>query len=122
MVGISAFAVAAFFLPMTSVWMPWALLNFALWASGSWFGLPAQQALVSEMASGATGTVMAFNSSALFLGGAVGPALIGWLIDRGGFELAGPVASALGFFAVGMAWLFLREEPAATAQTAEAPA
>ena len=111
MIGISAFVIAAFLLPFTSVFLPWALLNFALWASGSWFGLPAQQALVSEMAAGATGTVMAFNSSALFLGGVVGPVIIGFLLDRGGFELAAPVGAVLGLVALALAWLVLDDSP-----------
>ena len=108
-IGIGAFTVAAFLLPFTTVSLPLALATFGLWASGSWFGLPAQQALVSEMATGATGTVLAFNSSALFLGGVVGPALMGWLLDRGGFDLASRVGAGIGLLAMALAFLLLDE-------------
>ena len=101
--AILAFTFAAFLLPFTVGSLPVALIVFAVWASGSWFGLPAQQANVSEMAGGATGTALAFNTSAMYLGGVVGPAVIGWLIDRGGFLLATRGAAALGVVAAVLA-------------------
>jgi DHA1 family purine base/nucleoside efflux pump-like MFS transporter len=91
--------------------------NMALWVFGTWFGLPAQQALISELVPTARGTALAANTSALYLGGAVGPAVTGGVLATGGFPLAGLWSGAVGLVALGLAALVL---PARVGQTRRA--
>jgi multidrug resistance protein len=107
MIGLACFSVAAFLLPLTSVFLPLALLNMALWVFGVWFGLPAQQAIVSETLPAWRGTALAANTSALYLGGAIGPAITGAILAAGGFAAAGPASAAIGLVALVLAALLL---------------
>lgn len=107
MFGIGAFATAAFVLPLTAGLLPVSLLVIALWVFGTWFGLPAQQTLISGLQSDTRGTLLAFNSSALYLGGVVGPAIAGTVLGLGGFRLLGPWSSALALAALTLAWAVL---------------
>jgi predicted MFS family arabinose efflux permease len=106
LIGLSCFAVAAFFLPIARAFLPWALLNMGLWVFGVWMGLPGQQAIVSETLPTWRGTALAANTSALYLGGTIGPAITGTILAAGGFELAGPWSAAVGLVALALAaWL-----------------
>jgi predicted MFS family arabinose efflux permease len=107
MVGLSCFAVAAFMLPLSRVFLPWALLTMALWVFGVWMGIPAQQAIVSETLPAWRGTALAANTSALYMGGAIGPAITGTILAAGGFAAAGPWSAALGLVALGLAAVLL---------------
>jgi MFS transporter, DHA1 family, inner membrane transport protein len=107
LIGIACFTVAGFLLPWTTVFLPWALANMALWVFGTWFGLPAQQALISELVPTARGTALAANTSALYLGGTVGPAVTGAVLHAGGFPLAGLWSAGVGLAALGLAAVVL---------------
>lgn len=107
MLGIGCYATAVLLLPWTAVALPLTLVVFALWIFGVWFGLPAQQSIVSDLMPDSRGTVLAFNSSALYLGGVVGPALAGAILDVGGFTLLAPVAAATALGAVALAAIVL---------------
>jgi predicted MFS family arabinose efflux permease len=86
--GIAAFGIAILILPWTPVMLV-SILVFGFWAFGTWFGFPAQQTIVSELASGMRGTVLSFNTSAQYLGGVVGPVISGAVLEAGSFPLFG---------------------------------
>ncbi len=100
MLGISAFGVAALTLAWVRVWLPLAVINLVVWSSGIWFGFPAQQTIVSELVPEARGTVIAFNSSALYVGSTLGPAVAGLLYTVGGFPLLGPSSTLMALVAL----------------------
>jgi predicted MFS family arabinose efflux permease len=105
--GIGLFVCAAFALPLTTAALPLALVVIAVWAFGVWFGLPGIQTVVAGLSSTARGTMLAFNGSAMNLGGVIGPIVSGRLIDAGGFGLAGPWSAFLGACAFVLAWRVL---------------
>ena len=107
MIGISAFAVAAFVMPLTHVSLPLALLVFAGWAFGTWFGIPGIQTIVAGLSASLRGTMLAFNSSAQNFGNVIGPAITGQILAVGGFAAAGPWSSVVGLVALALAWRFL---------------
>ena len=121
LIGISCFIVAALLLPVTAVALPISLAVFALWAFGTWFGIPGMQTIVAEFSDSARGTMLAFSSSAINLGSAVGPITTGLVLAAGGFALAGPWAGLVGGCALAVAYMVLpRSRPVATT-LAEAP-
>lgn len=123
MIGIAAFAVAAFLMPLTRVSLPLALLVFSGWAFGTWFGIPGIQTIVAGLSATLRGTMLAFNSSAQNIGNVLGPAITGQMIAIGGFALAGPWSSLVGLAALVLAWRLLprmpRDEPAEPAAPVE---
>ena len=121
LIGISCFIVAALLLPVTAVALPISLAVFALWAFGTWFGIPGMQTIMAEFSDSARGTMLAFSSSAINLGSAVGPITTGLVLAAGGFALAGPWAALVGGCALAVAYMVLpRSRPVATT-LAEAP-
>jgi predicted MFS family arabinose efflux permease len=72
-----------------------ALLTMAAWGAASWFGMPSQQAIVSELRPAARGTMLALNNSAMYLGATLGAAIIGKALDRAGFAAAGWLAAGI---------------------------
>jgi predicted MFS family arabinose efflux permease len=72
-----------------------ALLTLAAWGAASWFGMPSQQAIVSELRPVARGTMLALNNSAMYLGATLGAAVIGKALDWGGFAAAGWLAAGI---------------------------
>jgi len=72
-----------------------ALLTLAAWGAASWFGMPSQQAIVSELRPAARGTMLALNNSAMYLGATLGAALMGKALDWGGFPAAGGLAAGI---------------------------
>lgn len=116
LIGIACYGTAVFLLPFTAVALPIAIANFVLWVFGVWFGLPAQQTIVSDLTPESRGTTLAFNSSAMYVGGVIGPGLAGAILGIGGFELLAPVAAAVAVSAFCLAWLVLpRDEHTAVA-------
>jgi MFS transporter, DHA1 family, inner membrane transport protein len=112
MIGIGAMVVCTFLLPTTTVALPLALLVFAFWAFGTWFGLPGQQTIVAALNGRIRGTMLAFNGSALNLGGVFGPILTGQVLALGGFDAAARWASFVGLIALLLAFRFLpRTDP-----------
>ena len=107
MIGIASFTVAAFVMPLTHVSLPLALVVFAGWAFGTWFGIPGIQTIVAGLSAELRGTMLAFNSSAQNFGNVIGPALTGQVLAIGGFALAGPWSSCVGLVALVIAWRFL---------------
>ena len=114
MIGIAAFVVAAFLMPLTHVSLPLALLVFAGWAFGTWFGIPGIQTIVAGLSASLRGTMLAFNSSAQNFGNVLGPAITGQVIATGGFAVAGPWSSFVGLVALVLAWRFLPRSLAET--------
>jgi MFS family permease len=80
---------------------------FALWAFGTWFGIPGQQTIVAALAGDLRGTYLAFNGSALNLGGVFGPIATGQAITFGGFDLAARWTSGVACVALAIAWFAL---------------
>jgi predicted MFS family arabinose efflux permease len=104
LIGIALFGSAAFLLPLTTVALPLALGTIAIWAFGTWFGMPGMQTIVAGLSNSARGTMLAFNSSALNLGGVIGPFITGRIIASGGFAIAGPWSAFLAACAFVIAW------------------
>ena len=122
LIGISAVMVCTFLLPFTVGFLPLALLVFSFWAFGTWFGLPGQQTIVASLSDRIRGTMLAFNSSALNLGGVFGPILTGQVLLWGGFDAAARWTSLVALIALGVAWWRLpREDRAALTGTSSAP-
>jgi len=88
LIGLSVGGTSVLLVPLAPA-LPVALLLFAAWASGTWFGVPAMQSIVAGLSSTARGTMLAFNSSALNLGSVIGPIVSGRIIDDAGFATAG---------------------------------
>jgi multidrug resistance protein len=107
LIGIAAFAVAAFLMPLTRGSLPLALIVFSGWAFGTWFGIPGIQTIVAGLSAQLRGTMLAFNSSAQNIGNVIGPAITGQVIAIGGFALAGPWSSLVGLAALAIGWRFL---------------
>ena len=105
--GISAFSIAAFALPLTAGVLPLSLLVFATWVFGTWFGIPAQWSILSNLHPEARGTMLAFGSSTLYLGGVIGPAVSGRVLEAGGFGLLGPWNAGVALMALPLALLVL---------------
>ncbi len=85
-----------------------ALLTLAAWGAASWFGMPSQQAIVSELRPAARGTMLALNNSAMYLGATLGAVVIGKMLDWGGFEAAGGLAAGIVTAAALVAGLAVR--------------
>jgi predicted MFS family arabinose efflux permease len=111
LVGIGCYTTAVFLLPFTAFSLPVAIANFVLWVFGVWFGLPAQQAIVSDLTPDSRGTALAFNSSAQYLGGVVGPGVFGLILAAGGFALLAPVVAAIAAGAWLLAYFVLPRDP-----------
>jgi MFS transporter, DHA1 family, inner membrane transport protein len=107
LIGITMFGTAAFLLPLTTAALPLALIVMSIWAFGTWFGMPGIQTIVAGLSSSARGTMLAFNSSALNMGGVIGPLVSGRIIETGGFGLAGPWSAFLALCAILIAWRVL---------------
>lgn len=86
-----------------------ALLSLAAWGAAAWFGMPSQQAIVSELRPAARGTLLALNNSAMYLGATLGAAIMGKALARAGFEGAGGLAAAITILAVVITALGVRE-------------
>jgi predicted MFS family arabinose efflux permease len=123
LIGLSLFAAAVFVLPLTTVALPLALVVFAVWAFGTWFGIPALNTIVAGLSESERGSRLAFNSSAQSLSNVVGPIVTGAIIANWGFGVAGPYTSVLGMSTLALAWLVLpkpaRSAPTASKATAE---
>jgi len=119
LLGISAFVIGAFVLPWTVVALPVALVVLGFWAFGTWFGQPGQQVIVASLNERLRGTMLAFNASALNLGGVFGPIATGQVLTWGGFDAAARWASFVGVIALTAAFFLL---PRATATTVGAAA
>jgi predicted MFS family arabinose efflux permease len=99
--------------------LPLALLVFAGWAFGTWFGIPGIQTIVAGLSNTLRGTMLAFNSSAQNFGNVLGPAITGQVLAAGGFAAAGPWSSLVGVVALILAWRFLPRSLAETDRAAE---
>jgi predicted MFS family arabinose efflux permease len=62
---------------------------------------------VAGLSNTARGTMLAFNGSALNLGGVIGPFVTGRIIDSAGFAVAGPWSAFLAACAFVIAWRVL---------------
>jgi multidrug resistance protein len=115
--GIGAFSIAAFALPLTASLLPLSLLVFATWVFGTWFGIPAMWTILANLHPAARGTMLAFGSSTLYLGGVIGPAVSGRVLEAGGFSLLGPWNAVTGLLALTAAAIVLpRIQPGTAAE------
>jgi predicted MFS family arabinose efflux permease len=105
--AIAVFGTAVALMPLTTSSLVLSLLVLALWASGTWFGVPAMQAIVAAHSERLRGTMLAFNSSSFSLAGVLGPVVIGSLITIGGFGAGFLSGSAFAAVAFALAWLIL---------------
>ena len=107
LVAITAFGTAVALMPLTTFALPATLLVMMLWASGTWFGIPAMQAIISSHSERFRGTMLAFNSSSLNLAGVFGPAIVGGIVAASGFQAAFWVAAIGAAFAFVFAFFIL---------------
>ena len=98
-------------MPLSTSALPLTLAVLALWASGTWFGIPAIQAIVAAHSERLRGTMLAFNSSALNLAGVIGPALIGAIVTAAGFGAAYAASALFALSAFVLAFLVLPRGP-----------
>ncbi len=105
--AITAFGIAVALMPLTTFALPVTLLAMMLWASGTWFGIPAISAIVAAHSERFRGTMLAFNSSALNLAGVFGPALVGAIVAIAGFDAAFWTAAVVAVVAFIFAFLVL---------------
>jgi predicted MFS family arabinose efflux permease len=90
------------------------VVTLAAWGGSSWLGMPSQLSIISELRPAARGTLLALNSSAMYLGATVGASVMGVAIDLGGFSGAGGLAAAVVAAAALITGLWVRERtPAA---------
>jgi MFS transporter, DHA1 family, inner membrane transport protein len=107
LLALAVLMACTFVLPWTVVALPLALVVFAGWAFGTWFGIPGQQTIVAAIAGELRGTYIAFNGSALNLGGVFGPIVTGQMLTLGGFDLAARWTTFVAFVALAIAWFVL---------------
>ena len=74
---------------------PLAVLSLAVWGAASWFGMPSQQAIISELRPTARGTLLSLNNSSMYLGAMIGSALMGRMLEAAGFAGAGGLAAGI---------------------------
>jgi predicted MFS family arabinose efflux permease len=119
--AITAFGIAVALMPLTTFALPVTLLAMMLWASGTWFGIPAINAIVAAHSQRFRGTMLAFNSSSLNLAGVFGPVLIGAIIATAGFGAAFWTAAIVAIIAFAFAFIVL-PRPTATEASEPEPA
>jgi DHA1 family inner membrane transport protein len=107
LVAVTVVATAMLLMPATTPSPVLSLMALAVWASGTWFGVPAMQAIVAAHSDRLRGTMLAFNSSAFNLAGVLGPVLMGAVITAAGFGAAFLLGSAIVASALALAWLVL---------------
>jgi MFS transporter, DHA1 family, inner membrane transport protein len=113
--GIALFGTSAFLLPLTTPALPLALIVIGTWAFGTWFGVPGLQTIIAGLSETSRGTMLAFNGSAINLGGTIGPFITGRIIEAQGFGAAGPWSALLAASAFVIAWRVLPHHVAADA-------
>jgi predicted MFS family arabinose efflux permease len=88
LLAIACFGTAVLILPSVQI-LVLALSVFSVSFIGTWFCNPAQQSIEASISESASGTVMAFNSSALNLAAVISPVIGGLVFANGGFRLLG---------------------------------
>jgi multidrug resistance protein len=88
LIAITLFGIAAFLMPFTTEALPLSLAVMAIWASGTWFGVPAINAIIAAHSERLRGTMLAFNSSSMNLAGVLGPMITGAIVVSLGFAAA----------------------------------
>ena len=121
LIAISAFTSAMVLMPLSTIALPLSVMVMGLWAAGTWFGVPAMQAIVAAHSERLRGTMLAFNSSAFSLSGVIGPILIGAIVASAGFTIAFWAAALMGAGAFALAWTIL-PKPQPLEEGLEAPA
>ena len=106
LLAIACFGTAVLILPSVQN-LVLALMVFAVWVFGTWFGLPAQQSIAAGISDRARGTVMAFNSSALNLAAVISPIIGGLVFANGGFRLLGTWTAGIAVAAFVAAYALL---------------
>ena len=116
MLGFASAALVSLTLP----WLPgilWVTFMYTLSAAGRSMSLPAEDALVGDLAPDShRGRVVGFKEAAAALGAALGPPAGGWVYEYVAPELAFVMNGLLLLVAVGLVWVwFGRDTSLATA-------
>ena len=119
LIAITAFTSAMVLMPLSTIALPLSVVVMGLWAAGTWFGVPAMQAIVAAHSERLRGTMLAFNSSAFSLSGVIGPIVIGAIVASAGFTIAFWAAALMGASAFALAWIIL-PSPGTTEEPLEA--
>jgi MFS transporter, DHA1 family, inner membrane transport protein len=93
--GLLGMVVAFLLVAVNHSSAPLAVLALAVWGAASWFGMPSQQAIISELRPVARGTMLSLNNSAMYLGAMIGSALMGRVLEWAGFAGAGFLSAAV---------------------------
>jgi predicted MFS family arabinose efflux permease len=100
---------------------PLAVLSLAVWGAASWFGMPSQQAIISELQPLARGTLLSLNNSSMYLGAMIGSALMGRMLAVAGFAGAGGLAAGVIAAAALITGLAVRERGPVAVNAAPPP-
>ncbi len=92
---------------------PLAVFALAVWGAASWFGMPSQQAIISELRPTSRGTLLSLNNGAMYLGAMIGSVLIGKVLEWAGFTGAGVLAATVIAAAALITGLAVRERGSA---------
>src|SRR5712692_4743501 len=91
-----------------------ALVALAAWGGASWFGMPSQQAIISELRPATRGTLLSLNNSSMYLGAMIGAVVMGRMLELFGFAGAGRLAAGVIATAALITGLAVRERGPAT--------
>ena len=95
--AIVVLLLASLMLPLTTVALLVTVIVAGLLPAAVQFGWPALLGIVSDLAPDARATALALNSSAYYLGGALGPPLAGLAVSLAGIDaMTLPGAAAIG--------------------------
>jgi len=116
MLGFASAAVVSLALP----WLPgilWVALFYTLSAVGRSMSLPAEDALVGDLALDShRGRVVGYKEAAAALGAAIGPPVGGWVYENLAPELAFMMNGVLLFAATLLVWLWFSRRGGSTAE------
>lgn len=109
--GLIVFAPVLLCLGPTVLWL--ALASMVCWALAIDLLLPSQQRRMVELRPDMRGLMLSLNSSALFLGAALGAVLSSWTSHGYGLTALAPASAGLAVAALTVAWFPARQPRAA---------
>lgn len=87
-------------LPLAGTALPVSAVLLALWGFGGWGIMPAVQHRLIALKPALASVVIAFNSSAMYLGMGLGGVTGGAVVSRWGWEALGPASAAVAVLAL----------------------
>ncbi|GAA3032245.1 putative arabinose efflux permease, MFS family [Actinokineospora globicatena] len=109
-IALAVMAADLLLLPLTTHTLPAAVVAVLVWGIASWMYLVPQQHRLLELSTASGPFTVSLNSSALYLGIAVGGALGGATLSLVGPVWLGVVGGLVGVLAVASGWLSYRVE------------